>query len=60
MRIGSPISPRTIESFDDDEQVTAYLRANPAFPWIGVMEVRDSVLTIREGTGRPPTVLEIT
>jgi hypothetical protein len=35
------------------------LRASPAFPWIGVMEVRDSVLTIREGTGRPATVLEI-
>jgi uncharacterized protein involved in outer membrane biogenesis len=35
------------------------LRANAAFPWIGVMEVRDSVLTIREGIGRPPTVLEI-
>lgn len=35
------------------------LHANPAFPWIGVIEIRDSVLTIREGTGRPPTVLEI-
>jgi AsmA family protein len=35
------------------------LHANPAFPWIGVIEVRDSVLTIREGAGRPATVLEI-
>ena len=35
------------------------LRANPAFPWINVIEVKDSVLTIREGIGRPPTVLEI-
>ena len=35
------------------------LHASPAFPWIGVIEVRDSVLTIREGAGRPATVLEI-
>ena len=35
------------------------LRANPAFPWINTIEIRDSVITIREGTGRPPTILEI-
>ncbi len=34
-------------------------RASPAFPWINTIEVKDSVLTIREGTGRPPTILEI-
>lgn len=35
------------------------LKANPAFPWISTIEVRDSVLTIVEGGGRPPIVLEI-
>lgn len=35
------------------------LRTNPAFPWIGVIEVRDSVLTIADGGGRPPVVLEV-
>lgn len=34
-------------------------RSNPAFPWINTIEVRDSVLTVREGVGRPPTVVEI-
>ncbi len=34
-------------------------RPNPAFPWIGTVEVRDSVLTITQGAGRPPVVLEI-
>ena len=29
------------------------LKANPAFPWIDTIEVRDSVLTIAEGAGRP-------
>jgi uncharacterized protein involved in outer membrane biogenesis len=33
--------------------------AVPAFPWINNIEVRDSVLTIAEGGGRPPTVLQI-
>jgi uncharacterized protein involved in outer membrane biogenesis len=33
--------------------------ANPAFPWIGNIEVRDSILTVAEGGGRPPVVLEI-
>ena len=37
----------------------ARLRTAPAFPWIGTIEVRDSVLTINEGAGRPPVVLEI-
>lgn len=32
---------------------------NPAFPWIDTIEVRDSVLTIAEGAGRPPVVLEV-
>src|SRR5215207_7461073 len=35
------------------------LRTSPAFPWIGVIEVKDSVLTVAEGQGRPPVVLEI-
>ena len=33
--------------------------ANPAFPWISNIEVRDSVLTVAEGNGHPPVVLEI-
>ncbi len=35
------------------------LRASPAFPWIGNFEVKDSVLTINEGQGRPAVVLDI-
>ena len=35
------------------------LRTSAAFPWINTIEVRDSVLTIAEGQGRPPVVLEI-
>lgn len=35
------------------------LRTSPAFPWIGVIEVQDSVLTVAEGAGRPPVVLEL-
>jgi uncharacterized protein involved in outer membrane biogenesis len=35
------------------------LRTTNAFPWIGTIDVRDSVLTIAEGQGRPPVVLEI-
>ena len=35
------------------------LRTSAAFPWIGVIEVQDSVLTVAEGSGRPPVVLEI-
>ena len=35
------------------------VRTNPAFPWINTIEVRDSVLTIAEGQGRPPVVLEV-
>lgn len=35
------------------------LRTNPAFPWISTIEVRDTVLTIAEGAGRPSVVLEI-
>src|SRR5262249_34667300 len=34
-------------------------RSNPAFPWIGIIEVRDSTLTVSEGTGRPPVVLAV-
>jgi len=32
------------------------IRVNPAFPWIGIIEVRNSTLTILEGAGRPPVV----
>jgi uncharacterized protein involved in outer membrane biogenesis len=35
------------------------LKTNPAFPWIDTIEVRDSVLTIAEGGGQPPVVLEV-
>jgi uncharacterized protein involved in outer membrane biogenesis len=35
------------------------LRTTAAFPWINTVEVRDSVLTVSEGAGRPPVVLEI-
>jgi uncharacterized protein involved in outer membrane biogenesis len=35
------------------------LKLNPAFPWIDTIEVRDSVLTIAEGAGQPPVVLEV-
>jgi uncharacterized protein involved in outer membrane biogenesis len=35
------------------------IKTNPAFPWIGTIEVRDSVLTISEGQNRPPVALEI-
>ncbi len=35
------------------------IKTSPAFPWIDTIEVRDSVLTIAEGAGRPPVVLEV-
>jgi len=35
------------------------LRSTPAFPWIGTIEIRDSVLTISEGAGRPSVVLNV-
>jgi uncharacterized protein involved in outer membrane biogenesis len=35
------------------------VRTNPAFPWINTIEVKDSVLTINEGKGRPSVVLEV-
>ena len=35
------------------------LRTTAAFPWINTVEVRDSVLTVSEGHGRPPTVIEV-
>jgi uncharacterized protein involved in outer membrane biogenesis len=35
------------------------LRTTAAFPWINTIEVRDSILTISEGAGRPPAVIEI-
>ncbi|MBM3644502.1 MAG: AsmA family protein [Alphaproteobacteria bacterium] len=34
------------------------LRANPAFPWVDQIELRDSLLTVREHA-RPPVVLEV-
>ncbi|MFI5001241.1 MAG: AsmA family protein, partial [Reyranellales bacterium] len=41
------------------ENRSLHVRSNPAFPWISNVEVRDSVLTIAEGAGRPPVVFEI-
>ncbi len=35
------------------------LRTVAAFPWISTVEIRDSVLTVSEGAGRPPAVVEI-
>ncbi|ODT99366.1 MAG: hypothetical protein ABS83_02320 [Rhodospirillales bacterium SCN 65-16] len=35
------------------------LRTTPVFPWINSIEVKDSVLTISEGAGRPPAVIEV-
>lgn len=35
------------------------LRSNPAFPWIGTIEIRDSMLTVSEGAGRPSVVLNV-
>jgi uncharacterized protein involved in outer membrane biogenesis len=35
------------------------LRTTAAFPWINSIEVKDSVLTVSEGAGRPPAVVEI-
>lgn len=35
------------------------IKTNPAFPWINTIEVRDSTLTINEGQGRPPVVLDV-
>jgi len=35
------------------------LRAGPVFPWIPTVELRDSVLTIGEGPGRPSVVLDV-
>jgi uncharacterized protein involved in outer membrane biogenesis len=35
------------------------LRTSPAFPWISTIEVKDSVLTVAQGEGRPAVVLEI-
>ena len=42
-----------------EEHRSLRLRTATAFPWISTVEVRDSVLTIAEGAGRPPVVLEI-
>jgi uncharacterized protein involved in outer membrane biogenesis len=36
-----------------------HVKTPPAFPWIETMEVRDSTLTISEGSDRPSTVLNI-
>ncbi len=35
------------------------LRTAPVFPWIPVVELRDSILTVGEGPGRPLVVLEV-
>jgi AsmA family protein len=35
------------------------LRTSAVFPWIDTIEVRDSVLTVTQGAGRPPVVLEV-
>ncbi|MBS0223383.1 MAG: AsmA family protein [Proteobacteria bacterium] len=35
------------------------IKSNPAFPWIGTIEVRDSVLSIVESPGRTPLVLNV-
>src|SRR5260370_31878035 len=35
------------------------LRTTTAFPWIGTIDVRDSILTIAAVAGRPPRVPEV-
>lgn len=35
------------------------LRTAPVFPWIPTVELRESVLTVGEGSGRPSVVLEV-
>lgn len=35
------------------------MRTAPIFPWINLVDVKDSVLTISDGGGRPPVVIEI-
>ncbi|MFO1157569.1 MAG: AsmA family protein [Reyranellaceae bacterium] len=35
------------------------LRTGPVFPWIPTVELRESLLTVGEGPGRPSVVLEI-
>jgi AsmA family protein len=35
------------------------IQTKPAFPWIETIEVRDSVLTVAQGSGRPPVVLDV-
>ncbi|SJZ34966.1 Uncharacterized protein involved in outer membrane biogenesis [Enhydrobacter aerosaccus] len=35
------------------------IKTNPAFPWIETIDVRDSALTIADGAGRPPVVLNV-
>lgn len=35
------------------------LRTAAAFPWISTVEIRDSVLTVSEGPGRPPVVIDL-
>jgi uncharacterized protein involved in outer membrane biogenesis len=35
------------------------LRSAPVFPWIPAIELRNSVLTVGEGPGRPSVVLEV-
>lgn len=34
-------------------------KPDPAFPWIGTIEVRDSVLTVLQGPGRAPVAVEV-
>jgi uncharacterized protein involved in outer membrane biogenesis len=41
------------------ENRSLHIKTNPAFPWIATIEVRDSVLTISEGQGRPSVSLEV-
>lgn len=35
------------------------LRSQPSFPWIGTVEIRDSVVTVAGGAGRPAAVVEV-
>ena len=35
------------------------LRTAAAFPWINTVEVRDSVMTVSEGPGRPPVTIDV-
>jgi hypothetical protein len=41
------------------ENLSLRVKPNPAFPWVSTLEILNSALTVMQGPGRPPVVLEI-